>query len=68
MKQFGLLNLYLSCLMHYALFLLIVLHVNFFHMGCSKQSNKTYNFRKNYSCDVITLERRAVCRAKLGTG
>ena len=27
-----------------------------FQMGCSEQSNKTHNVKKNHFCDVITLE------------
>ena len=32
------------------------LHVSCFQIGCSEQSNKTYNVWKNQFCDVITLE------------
>ena len=39
----------------------ISLHVNFFQIGCSEQSNKTHDFRKIHFCDITTLE---LCRDK----
>ena len=35
---------------------LFFLRVSFCQIGCSKQSNKTHNFRKIFFFDVITLE------------